>query len=119
MGVEIESPYHSSFLGYNNDIELSHCQSFFAFLTISTNIMSRQIALLAMSGEFLVRMPLTIQQRLPSDTRYLTISACLASIPMLRKMVAIHPIISAIIILTFLTCHNDFADVSKIAYNAL
>lgn len=44
-------------------------------------------------------MPFTIQHRLPIETRYLTMFADLHSIPALLKMVAIHPMISAMIIM--------------------
>ena len=58
--------------------------------------MMRHMALEAMRGALCVIMPLTIQQRLPADMRYLTQLDDLHNIPALRNMVAIQPIISAI-----------------------
>ena len=67
-------------------------------ITISYNIIARQKALLTIRGAFFVRIPLIIQQRLPKLTKYFTRSAFFISIPAPLNTVAIHPIISAIII---------------------
>lgn len=69
---------------------------FIAFLTMSAAIITRQIAFDAISGVLCVINPLIIQQRLPMLTRYFTRSAFFASIPALRKAVAIQPIMFAI-----------------------
>ena len=60
-------------------------------------MITKHMALLAISGALCVKIPLTIQHRFPTLTRYFTIFAFLAIIPSERKPVAIHPIISAII----------------------
>lgn len=56
------------------------------------------MALLAISGLFLVIIPFVSQKTFPTDTRYLTISALSQSIPEALKNVAIQPINSAIVI---------------------
>lgn len=53
----------------------------------------------AINGVFFVITPFIIQNRLPADTSHFTEDADLASIPALRNIVAIHPIISAISII--------------------
>lgn len=65
---------------------------------ISYNIITKQKALLTISGRFSVKIPLIIQQKFPTLTRYLTMSAFFINIPLPLKTVAIQPIISAIII---------------------
>lgn len=57
-------------------------------LMISTAMITKQIALLAISGILPVIIPLTIQRALPALTKYLTILADFMSIPEALNIVA-------------------------------
>lgn len=86
---------------------------FFLFLTSSTPIIMRQSALLTTNGTLAVKMPETIQPRLPALTKSLMLIGFFASIPPARNAVANQPNIWLMMYSIYLSSLKIFLSTKK------